>query len=150
MKHSIHYFLAFALALLAGCVSDKHDISVYPQKIFETVNAKYPADKNTLIFIGAPEGFIAPRLANCEVEKDVDTGKVAAIVSSLALKSSTVVVAGEDESLTATTMAKALTSGKDKISGAKAIVIGAKETQKRLADLAAASNVTLEFIDTPI
>lgn len=149
MKHSIHYFLAFALALLAGCVSDKHDISVYPQKIFETVNAKYPADKNTLIFIGAPEGFIAPRLANCEVEKDVDTGKVAAIVSSLALKSSTVVVAGEDESLTATTMAKALTSGNDKISGAKAVVIGAKETQKRLADLAATSGVALEFIDNP-
>lgn len=149
MKYSIHYFLAFALALLAGCVSDKHDTSVYPQKILETVNAKYPADKNTLIFIGAPEGFIAPRLANCEVEKDVDTGKVAAIVSSLALKSSTVVVAGEDESLTATTMAKALTSGNDKISGAKAVVIGAKETQKRLADLAATSGVALEFIDNP-
>ena len=149
MNYSIHYFLAFALALLAGCVSDKHDTSVYPQKIFETVNAKYPADKNTLIFIGAPEGFIAPRLANCEVEKDVDTGKVAAIVSSLALKSSTVVVAGEDESLTATTMAKALTSGNDKISGAKAVVIGAKETQKRLADLAATSGVMLEFIDNP-
>lgn len=149
MKHSIHYFLAFALALLAGCVSDKHDISIYPQKIFETVHAKYPADKNTLIFIGAPEGFIAPRLANCEVEKDVDTGKVAAIVSSLALKSSTVVVAGEDESLTATTMAKALTSSNDKISGAKAIVIGAKEKQKRLADLAATSGVALEFIDNP-
>ena len=149
MKHSIHYFLAFALALLAGCVSDKHDTSVYPQKIFETVNAKYPADINTLIFIGAPEGFIAPRLANCEVEKDVDTGKVAAIVSSLALKSSTVVIAGEDESLTATTLAKALTSGNDKISGAKAIVIGAKETQKHLAGLAATSGVALEFIDNP-
>lgn len=149
MKHSIHYFLAFALALLAGCVSDKHDTSVYPQKIFETVNAKYPADKNTLIFIGAPEGFVAPRLANCEVEKDVDTGKVAAIVSSLVLKSSTVVIAGEDESLTATTLAKALTSGNDKISGAKAIVIGAKETQKRLAGLAATSGVALEFIDNP-
>ena len=150
MKYSVHYFLALALALLAGCVSDKHDISVYPQKIFETVNAKYPADKNTLIFIGAPEGFIASRLANCEVEKDVDTGKVAAIVSTLALKSSTAVVAGEDESLTATTLAKALITGKDKISGAKAIVIGAKETQKHLADLAAASNVTLEFVDNPI
>ncbi len=150
MKHSIHCFLALALALLAGCVSDKHDISVYPQKIFETVNAKYPADKNTLIFIGAPEGFIAPRLANCEVEKDVDTGKVAAIVSTLALKSSTAIIAGEDESLTATTLAKALTTGKDKISGAKAVVIGAKGTQKHLADLAAASNVTLEFIDNPI
>lgn len=150
MKYSIHYFLALALVLLAGCVSDKHDISVYPQKIFETVNAKYPADKNTLIFIGAPEGFIAPRLANCEVEKGVNTGKVAAIVSTLALKSSTVVIAGENESLTATTLAKALTSGNDKIRGAKAIVIGAKETQKHLTDLAAASDVTLEFIDNPI
>ncbi|MGB7815651.1 MAG: hypothetical protein WBL28_04790 [Methylotenera sp.] len=150
MKHLIYYFIAGAFALLAGCISDKHDTSVYPQKIFETVNAKYPADKNTLIFIGAPEGFIAPRLANCEVKKDVDSGKVVAIISALALKNSTVVVAGENESLTATTMAKALTNGKDKISGSKAIVIGSKGTQKTLADLATASGVRLEFVDNPI
>lgn len=150
MKHLFHYFLVCVFALLAGCVSDKHDTSIYPQKIFETVNAKYPADKNTLIFIGAPEGFIAPRLANCEVEKGVDTGKVVAIVSALALKTTTVVVAGENESLTATTLAKALNSGKDNINGSKAIVIGSKDTQKTLADLATANGVTLEFIDNPV
>jgi predicted ABC-class ATPase len=103
-----------------------------------------------LVFIDAPEGFIAPRLANCAVENDVDNGKVVAIVSALALKNSTVIVAGEDESLTSTTLAKALATGKDKIGDSKAIVVGSKETQKTLADLATASGVALEFIDNPI
>ena len=80
---------------------------------------------------------------------------MAAIISSLALKTSTVVVAGEDEKLTATTLAKALSTGKDKINGSKAIVIGAKgiqnkTDQKTLTDLATASGVALEFIDNPI
>ena len=150
MKNLLSYCLICIFGLLIGCVSDKHVIALNPQKVFEVVNAKYPADKNSLIFIPAPEGFIAPRLANCEVENGVDNGKVVAIVSALALKTTTVVVAGDDESLTATTMAKALAASKVKISGSKAIVVGAKETQKKLADLAAASGVALEFIETPL
>ena len=37
-----------------------------------------------------------------------------------------------------------------KISGAKVIVVGAKETRQRLMDLAAYNDVALEFIETPI
>ena len=147
MRNFHFYCFIGIFSLLVGCASDKHNIAVYPQKINETVASKYPADKNSLIFISAPEGFVAPRLANCAVENGVDNGKVVAIVSALALKTTTVVVAGDNESLTATTMAKALSASKDKISGAKAIVVGAKETQKKLADLAAASGVALEFIE---
>ena len=150
MKNFLSYCLICILGLLVSCVSDKHAIEVSPQKVYEAVNIKYPTDKNSLIFISAPEGFVAPRLANCEVENGVDNGKVVAIVSALALKTTTVVVAGDDESLTATTMAKALAASKDKISGSRVIVIGAKETQKKLTDLAVASGVALEFIDTPL
>ena len=139
----------FALALSA-CVTDKHALTVSPQKIVDTVSAKYPAEKNTLIFVEAPEGFVAPRLANCAVEEGVDNADVVAITSALALKTTTVVVAGDDESLTATTLAQALKTGASKINGSKAIVIGAKETQKTLADLAAFNGVALEFIDAPI
>ncbi|MEQ1599690.1 MAG: hypothetical protein ABL880_10035 [Methylotenera sp.] len=149
MKKIISYCLIMSFGALVGCATDKHTYASQPQKIFDAVNAKYPAEKNTLVFIDAPEGFIAPRLANCEVEKGVNTGKVVAISSALSLKTSTVVVAGENESLTATTLAKALMLDKEKISGSKAIVIGAKETQKTLTDLAAASGVTLEFVDNP-
>ena len=149
MKKLLTYCLIYIFISLVSCITDKHQYTSQPQKIFEVVNAKYPADKNTLIFIDAPEGFIAPRLANCEVEKGVDTGKVVAISSALALKTLTVVIAGENESLTATTLAKALTLDKEKINGAKVILIGAKDTQKTLADLAAASGVALEFIDNP-
>ena len=149
MKSSI-----FVLALLAfglsACVTDKHAYKQSPHKIFEAVNTKYPAEKNTLIFIDAPIGFVAPRLANCAVEKGVNNGKVVAISSALALKTSTVIVAGEDESLTGTTLAKALANNKEKISGSKVIVVGAKETKQKLTDLAAYNDVAIEFIDTPI
>ena len=150
MKNFLSYCLICIFGLLVSCVSDKHASAVNPQKIYEVVSTKYPADNNSLIFISAPEGFVAPRLANCEVENGVDNGKVVAIVSALALKTTTVVVAGDDESLTATTLAKALAASKDKISGSKVIVIGAKETQKKLTDLAVASGVALEFIETPL
>lgn len=149
MKLTVIVMSIFALALTA-CVTDKHAYKQSPQKIFEAVNAKYPAEKNTLVFIDAPNGFVAPRLANCAVEQGVDSGKVVAITSALALKTSTVIVAGEDESLTGTTVAKALTNNKEKIGGSKLIVVGAKETKQKLTDLATYNNVALEFIDTPI
>ena len=149
MKSSI-FVLAFMAFGLSACVTDKHAYKQSPQKIFEAVNAKYPSEKNTLVFIDAPNGFVAPRLANCAVEKGVNNGKVVAITSALALKTSTVIVAGEDESLTGTTLAKALNNNKEKISGSKVIVVGAKVTKQKLTDLAAYNDVAIEFIDTPI
>lgn len=149
MQQLLRYLIIGVFLLLAGCVSDKHAGAIFPQKIFESVNAKYPAEKNTLIFIDSPEGYIAPHQAVWEVEKDVDNGDVTAIISSLALKTGTVIIAGEDDALTNATLSKALTKGIDKINGAKAIVVGNQEHQKNLADLASASGVTLEFIDNP-
>lgn len=149
MKNTGFLFASLLALALSACVTDQHAMTVNPQKIYDTVSAKYPAEKNTLVFVDAPEGFVAPRLANCAVEEGVDNGDVVAIVGALALKTTTVVVAGDDESLTATTLAQALKTGASKISGSKVIVIGAKETQKTLADLAAFNGVTLEFMDTP-
>ena len=146
-----HFILTGILvSALSACMTDAHHYTQNAQKIVNAVNTKYPAVANTLVFIDAPEGYIARYFDNAAVEDNVDTGKVVAIISSLALKTSTVVVAGEDEKLTATTLARALSTGKDKIIGSKAIVIGAKESQKTLADLATASGVALEFIDNPI
>lgn len=149
MKKTKFLIVSLLVLTLAACVSDKHAITNNSQKIYDAVSAKYPADKNTLVFIEAPQGFVSPSLANCAVEKGVDNADVVAINSALALKTSTVIVAGEDESLTATTLAQALKMGKDKINGSKAIVVGSKETQKTLADLAAASGVAIEFMDNP-
>ena len=131
-------------------MTDAHHYMQSAQKIVSAVNTKYPAVANTLVFIDAPEGYIARYFDNAAVEENVDTGKGAAIISLLTHNTSTVVVAGEDEKLTATTLAKALSIGKDKIIGSNAIVIGAKESHKSLADLATASGVALEFIDNPI
>ena len=150
MKLSHFILTGILLSALTACMTDAHHYTQNAQKIVSAVNTKYPAAANTLVFIDAPEGYIARYFDNAAVEDSVDTGKVAAIISSLALKTSTVLVAGEDEKLTATTLARALSTGKDKINGSKAIVIGAKESQKLLADLATASGVALEFIDNPI
>ena len=147
MKHYLSLILA--CTVLQACLSDKHDVGVFPQKIYSAVSAKYPNEKNTLMFVGAPEGFIAPRFATSAVEDNVNVGRVAAIVSALALKNSTVVIAGEDETLTAATLAKALTIGKEKIGGAKAIIVGSKDAQKMLSAAATASKVTLGFMDNP-
>ena len=155
MKHSHFILTGILVSVLSACMTDAHHYTQNAQKIISAVNTQYPAVANTLVFIDAPEGYIARYFDNDAVEDNVDTGKVAAIISSLAVKTNTVVVAGEDEKLTATTLAKALSTGKDKINGSKAIVIGAKgmqdkNYQKVLTDLATASGVALEFIDNPI
>ena len=150
MKLSHFILTGILVSALSACMTDAHHYTQNAQKIVSAVNTKYPAVANTLVFIDAPEGYIARYFDNAAVEDSVDTGKVVAIISSLALKTSTVLVAGENEKLTATTLARALSTGKDKINGSKAIVIGAKESQKMLADLATASGVALEFIDNPI
>ena len=137
-------------ASLIACATHKHTDNQNPQKIFAAVNNKFPADKNTLIFIDAPTGLIANKLAIDMVDNNVDSGKVVAILSALALKTSTVIVAGESESFTASTLAKALAAEKSKISGAKLIVIGADASRQKLIDLAAISDVAITFIDTPI
>ena len=131
-------------------MTDAHHYMQSAQKIVSAVNTKYPAVANTLVFIDAPKGNIARYFDNAAVEDNVDTAKGAVIISLLAHKISTVVVAGEDKKLTATTLAKALSTGKDKITGSNAIVIGAKESQKSLSDSATASSDALEFIDNPI
>ena len=150
MKHSHFILTGILVSVLSACMTDAHHYTQNAQKIISAVNTQYPAVANTLVFIDAPEGYIARYFDNDAVEDNVDTGKVVAIICSLAVKTNTVVVAGEYEKLTATTLAKALSTGKDKINGSKAIVIGAKESQKTLTDLATASGVALEFIDNPI
>ena len=150
MKHTYFVFTMLLACTLTACKTDSHHYTQNAQKIVNAVNAKYPADKTTLVFIDAPEGYIARKFNNTAVENRVDTGKVAAIVSSLALKTNTIIVAGENTQLNAITLTKALTLGKDKINGSKVILIGAKEPHKTLADLAVANGVALEFIDSPI
>ena len=51
-----------SLAVLSGCMTDKHNVAVYPQKIVSAVSAKHPNEKNALMFVDAPEGFIGKKL----------------------------------------------------------------------------------------
>ena len=109
MKHAYFIVIITLASALTACMTDSHHYTQNAQKIISAVNTQYPAVANTLVFIDAPEGYIARYFDNDAVEDNVDTGKVAAIICSLAVKTNTVVVAGEDEKLTATTLAKAPT-----------------------------------------
>jgi hypothetical protein len=147
----VNFVLIGLLALsVVACVSDKHPMVNNPQKIFNAVNTTHPGEKNTLVYIAAPDGWAAQHHADSAVANNVNTGKVAAIISSLAIKDTRVIVAGEDESLTAATLAKVFSMGKAKIGGSKLTVVGSKDSQKTLSSLAAASGVNIEYMGNPI
>ncbi len=147
----VNFVLIGLLALsVAACMTDKHAMVNNPQKILNAVNATHPGEKNTLVYISAPEGWAASYHADSAVNNNVNNGKVVAIISALALKDTRVIVAGEDESLTAATLAKVFSMGKAKIGGSKLTVVGSKNSQKTLSSLAAASSVNIEYLGNPI
>jgi hypothetical protein len=146
----VNFVLIGLLALsVVACASDKHAMVNNPQKIISAVTATHPGEKNTLVYIGASDGWFAPFHADAAVANNVNNGKVVAIISALALKDTRVIVAGEDESLTTATLAKAFTMGKAKIGGANLTVVGGKDSQKTLSALAAASGVNIEYMGNP-
>lgn len=143
-------FCAFSV-LIAGCNGKQSvkEAEYSPQKILATAHQKYPNEATDLIYIGAPSGFIAPREAVNQVKDGVDTGKVVDIVTALMVKTSTVIITGNDDDLTSATLAQALTVGREKIAGAKIVYVGGKESLPNLSKLASNANVAIEFIDTP-
>lgn len=140
---------AIVLYTLASCASDAPKTAVLPQRLIEAVNAKYPNERTNLIFVSAADGMFAPRLNLNEVTDDVEQGKVLTIITSLKIKTSTVIIAGDDEDLTAATVEKALITGKDQVSGSKIIYFGGKSSSKHLSELANNASVTIEFMDLP-
>ncbi|HSH54357.1 MAG TPA: hypothetical protein VK967_04945 [Methylotenera sp.] len=147
---SLQMLVLFSVLLtLAACANDGPKLSYSPQNIMQAVNTKYPAERTNLIYIGAPEGFIAPREAIKEVKDGVDAGKVVAIITALHVNTSTVIITGTDDDLNAATLARALTTGKEKVSGSKVIYVGGKESLSNLSKLASDAGVNIEFMDLP-
>ena len=139
-----------ALLTMTSCANDGPKMALLPQNLIQSVNEKHPAERTDLIFIGAPEGIIAPGLAVNEVSSGADSGKVVSIITSLRVKTSTLIIAGNDEDLTAATLEKALVMGKEQISGSKIIYIDGKANQDKLRKLAESAGVNIEFIDSPV
>ncbi len=137
------------LLTMASCANDGPKMALLPQKLIQAVNEKYPAEPTNLIFIGAPEGIIAPGVAVKEVSSGADSGKVVTIITSLKIKTSTVIIAGNDEELTAATLERALLIGKDEIAGSKIIYVNGKTNQNKLKTLAESASVNIEFMDSP-
>jgi hypothetical protein len=149
MKSLPMLVLFSVLLALSSCATDTAKTSYNPQKIIQAVSTKYPAERTNLIYIGAPEGFVAPREVVKEVEDGVDAGKVVAIITALHVNTSTVIITGTDDDLNAATLARALTTGKEKVTGAKVIYVGGKESLPNLSKLASDAGVSIEFMDLP-
>lgn len=144
--------MTIALLVLSACSSfgSKADNSAYcnPQKILQAVSDKYPAEKIDLIYIGAPVGFIAPRESSNEVSSGADTAKVVDIITALTVNTSRVVITGTDDTLTATTLQRALTPANSRISGGNVIYVGGnKEQTENLSKLAQTAGVNIEFMN---
>jgi phosphoribosylformimino-5-aminoimidazole carboxamide ribonucleotide (ProFAR) isomerase len=150
MKIIISAALLCMSAVIVSCATaDKHNTSIKPQTLVAAAKEKHPGERIDLIYIGAPEGYVAPGLAVKEVEKGIDAGKVTAIEATLAIKTSTVLIAGIDDDLNAATLSKVFTNKKEKIAGAKVIYAGGIEHQANLSKLASEAGVNLEFMDLP-
>lgn len=141
--------LSIVACALVSCANDGPKMAAMPQKLIQAVNDKYPAERTNLIFVSAPDGVFAPRLSVNEVNDGVEQGKVITIITSLKIKTSTVIIAGEDEDLTSATLEKALATGKDQISGSKIVYFGGKSNSKHLSELASNVGVNIEFMDLP-
>lgn len=138
------------LLTIASCANNGPKMALLPQNLIQAVNEKYPAERTNLIYIGAPEGMIAPGIAVKEVTSGAESGKVVTIITSLKIKTSTVIIAGNDEDLTAATLEKALVTGKEEISGSKIIYVNGKTYQDKLKKLAESAGVNIEFMDSPV
>jgi hypothetical protein len=150
MKIIVSVALICMSSLIVACTTPhKHNTSIKPQTLVEAAREKHPGERIDLIYIGAPEGYIAPGLAVKEVEKGIDAGKVTAIEATLTIKSSTVLITGIDDDLNAATLAKVFTNKKEKIAGAKVIFAGGAEHHANLSKLANEAGVNLEFMDLP-
>lgn len=141
--------LSIVACTLVSCANDGPKMAAMPQKLIQVVNDKYPAERTNLIFVSAPGGVFAPKLSVNEVNDGVEQGKVLAIITSLKIKTSTVIIAGEDEDLTSATLEKALVTGKDQISGSKIVYFGGKSSSKHLSESASNAGVNIEFMDLP-
>lgn len=141
--------LQAVLFAVASCASDGPKMALLPQKLIQVVNDKYPGERSNLIYIGAPDGLIGSGEAVKQVNTDVDTGKVVTIITSLKIKTSTVIIAGNDDDLTSATLSKALVNGKDQISGSKIVYFGGKSSASNLSKLASNAGVSIEFLDIP-
>jgi hypothetical protein len=149
MKSLLFATMFLAVFLVACATPDKHNTSIQSQKIIEAVNSKYPAERINLIYIGSPEGYLAPRFAVKEVEKGIDAGKVTAIEAALMINTSTVIVSGINDALNAATLSKALTNDKQRIAGAKVIYVGGNASHENLSKLASEADVSIEFMELP-
>ena len=147
--HLMALSLTTLLLAVSGCATNNTSNASTPQKILEAAQQKAPNEAMHIVYIPAPSGFIAPRLAKNEVVDKVDSAKVVDLITVMTVKTSTALVIGNQDDMTAATVSRALAEGKEKIAGAKMIYVGGGEELPALSKLASNANVSIEFMNAP-
>lgn len=138
--------------LLSACASTTGS-SAYqtePQKRIAAVLAKYPRQEINLLYVAAPNSFISTRLIIASLNAGINSNDVDAIIAALSIKNGGLLaIAGDNDSLTAATLERALIAGGKKLSGSKVVYVGGQEDKNTLTSAAETAGVTCEFVAYP-
>lgn len=146
MKHN--FYLAMLLSLfLSACAATGG--SSDQKKRFSSIGNKYP--NAAIVVVESAGNFLSNKILLASIKAGTSTTTSDAILKLLLNENSKFIVAimGDDESLSAATLERAMLDGKGKVSGSKAVFVGGSEYKEQLSKAAAESGVDLDFINTP-
>ena len=151
MKQILIFCALFGSLLLSGCASTAGGTyQSEPQKRIAAVSAKYPEQNVNLLYIDAPHGFIATKLAIASLKAGMDSNNVFAIIDALSKRSGDLLaVAGDDEAFTSATLERALLAGGQRLVGSTVVYVGGQENQNALTSAAKKADIKVEFVPYP-
>jgi len=146
MKHRVGLILLLSLFLAACATTGDGNVQ---QKRFAAIAGKYP--ESFVVVVEGAGNYVATKMAIAATKAGANSTTSDAILQLLSNRSAKLVVAvtGEDDSLTAATLERAMLDGKGKISGSMSVFVGSLEYKEKLSKIASESGVQLEFIAYP-
>jgi hypothetical protein len=134
--------IIFPLLLLAACATTSVNSRI------GALAKKYP--DVLIVEVQSSSNLISNKLILASIKAGANTTTSDAIVNLLSKKTvNPIAVVGEDDSLSAATLERALEAGKGKISGSRVVFVGNPEYKNSLAKAANNSGVSFDFIPSP-
>lgn len=144
----MRYFMFSVLLVcqLAGCATPRSDFKSELQTRASTLSAKYPNKQVYMLYVEAPPSFITTQLVIASLKSGVNSNDVDSIKSVLLNKRDVLLaVYGNNDSLAAATLERALISGGKYPTSTKVVFMG-DENQPSLSEAATKAGVTIDFI----
>ena len=144
MRYTKIIFLILITTLITACASNL--FVPESQRISTLLTKKNPQKKYYVIYVEAPSGFISKKLAIATLKAGNNSNNIDAIVNFLTSSKNTLVVTGNDDEFTSTTLIQAFNNLKGKtISTSSIVYVGELDYQKELLEAAKKVAISIEF-----